>query len=155
MANVAVLAETSASVKLRLTIRLPSEAKQKTEMDDNAFSHVSAAEVGSKKVRVVFGSPTNETVIVFSSGFGRSISWIPLLHAVKDNTARAVINSLFIELIFNDLTTNPLHFERHSVGKCIRLIEIPRRDDEWAVSFFLHFISNKRLNINNINTTFS
>lgn len=95
-AKVAFLAETSERVKLRFTIRLPSVSKQDREIDDNDFSHVSVVEVGSEKVRVVFGSSVNDTVTCPSPETGEFISYVSLPQEANVQAASMAVIRLFI-----------------------------------------------------------
>ncbi|MGN0044939.1 hypothetical protein [Alistipes indistinctus] len=95
------MAETSERVKLRLTIRLPSVSKQDREIDDNDFSHVSVVEVGSEKVRVVFGSSVNDTVTCPSPETGEFISYVSLPQEANVQAASMAVIQLFIRDAFN------------------------------------------------------
>lgn len=92
----AFLAETSAGVKLRLTIRLPSVSNQNREIDDSDFSHASVIEVGSEKVRVVFGSSVNDTVTCPSPETGEFISYVSSPQEANLQAASMAVIQLFI-----------------------------------------------------------
>ncbi len=95
-AKVAFLAETSERVKLRLTIRLPSVSKQNREIDDSDFFHASVVEVGSKKVRVVFGPSVNDTVTCLFPETGEFISYVSSPQEANVQAASMAVIQLFI-----------------------------------------------------------